>query len=126
MTRPMRSCHVETRLVRTRGCGALLALMLAACVTPPTLTLAATSSWRTRRDGAALAQRWTAGAQLGWSAGTHARSDRAGRSAIEPLVAIRSPELGAPCAFDSTCSWERGARRAALLRAQRAFEGDPP
>jgi hypothetical protein len=126
MTPPMRSCHVETRLVPTRGWGALLALMLAACVTPPTLTLAATSSWHTRRDGAALAQSWTAGAQLGWSAETHARADRAVSSAIEPAVAIGSPEIGAPCAFDSTCSWERDARSAALLRAEHAFEGDPP
>jgi hypothetical protein len=122
----MRSCDLETRLVRARGCGALLALMLAACVTPPTLTLAATSSWRARRDGAALARSWTAGAQLGWSADTHARTNGAVSTAIEPAVAIGTGEIGAPCAFDSTCSWERDARSAALLRAQHAFEGDPP
>jgi hypothetical protein len=120
----MRSCNVDARGAHTSACGAL-ALLLAACVTPPTLTLAASSSWRTRRDHRALAHAWTAGAALGWSAET--RTDAAPEwteAAAEDAAGRADP--AAPCVFDSTCSWERGARSAALQRAQHALDGESP
>jgi len=121
----MRSCNVDPRARRAPACGAL-ALLLAACVSPPTLTLATTSTWRTRRDRSALAHAWTAGAQLGWSAGAR-RADGARQSTETATEDAAAPaDLGEPCVFDSTCSWERDSRSAALLRAQHAFEGESP
>jgi hypothetical protein len=120
----MRSCNVDARAACTRTCGAL-ALLLAACVTPPALTLATSSSWRTRRDRGALAHAWTASVQLGWSAETRADPVRAGAESAEEHEPTPI-EPAEPCAFASTCRWERDARSAALLRAQHALEGESP
>jgi hypothetical protein len=104
----------------------MLMLLLAGCIGGPTLTLIATSSWRGRHDGAARAHAWSAGAQLGWSAGTrgHSAPDRVEGNAMDPRPQHASA-TAPPCAFDSTCSWEREARSAAL-RAGDAAEGEQP
>jgi hypothetical protein len=100
------------------------ASVLTACITPPTLTLGATSSWQTRDLGVAHA--WTAGAQLGWAARTPESSAESTRA--EPAIATtdREPEPATPCSFASTCAWEHDARSAALVRARETYEGDLP
>jgi hypothetical protein len=109
---------------------AACSLLLAGCVAVPAITLTGSSSWRSRRDGAAQAQAWSAGARLGWSAsadeprpGARAALDR---EPDERGAAAFASSDGASCAFEATCRWERAERSAAYGRAREPFEGDGP
>ena len=94
-----------------------------ACGGGPTLKLLARSSLRTQ-GGAARAQLWSAGAELGWSTprGADATRDSA---ATPPEPDAPLPEPGAACAFETTCDWEARQRGSALARAGR-FESEEP
>jgi hypothetical protein len=124
----MASRNIAVSVSRARNSAVLLALLLAACVSPPTLTFVATSSWRTRPERAVQAHAWSAGAQLGWSAGTLEPKAAQADAEIEPARTGRTEAeaIAAPCAWGSTCSWERDARGAALFRAGDGLEGERP
>jgi hypothetical protein len=102
---------------------ALLAssLALCACASSPTLTLSGRTSLRSRKNGTAHAQLWTAGMALGWSSVAIARG-----FADEPEPdATPQPDAEAPCAFDATCDWEAQQRDTAYARLG-AFESEEP
>lgn len=134
MTRPMprRNDSPAGLKVALASAAACALLLLASCTMVPTLTLSASSSWRTRRDRAAHTQAWSAGAQLGWSVArattaSSTQGDAGGADAPAPGAAEAASSARAPCAFESTCRWEHAARYAALGRAHSPpFEGDEP
>jgi hypothetical protein len=119
----MATGDLASMLKSARGLAAATSV-LTACITPPTLTLGVTSSWRTRDLGAAHA--WTAGAQLGWAARTPASSTESTGAEVAPATTDPEPEPATPCSFASTCAWEHDARSAALVRARETYEGDLP
>ena len=104
---------------------------LCACVSLPSLTLTGRSSLRSRRNGTARTQLWTAGVTLGWSVAADDRGlpsdfdDAAARDARDANNGLQALDPGAPCAFDTTCTWEEQQRVTAMARAG-FFESEAP
>src|SRR6476646_4618007 len=100
---------------------ALVVAVAGGCASLPRLTLGATSSLRSRQDGAITASRWTLGATLGWDA--HSDRDEPGDLMAESILWRDSARAGAGCAVAALCRWELAARSEALLSADTLLQG---